>query len=89
MNIDDLKNEGFDLNQGDLFEFLIMQTIANSFVSSEVLRRVTEIQHKLGKGFIDDEAIDEDLQEFEKSIREDAEKAKNDLIAKLYTRNRE
>ena len=87
MDFDSSGKEGFKLRQGDLFEALIMQTMSNTTINIEILRRITEVQHKLNNDIIDDKVVSDELNIFLEYARNSSEKAKNDLIAKLYVKN--
>jgi predicted XRE-type DNA-binding protein len=88
MDINDLTNEGFEINQGDLFEYLLMQSIANNLMQSEMLKQIMEIKHLIKEDELTEEEIHEELTSIFSSIQEMAEEKKNDWISKAYMNNR-
>lgn len=89
MKPEDLKNDGFQLSQGDMLEAILTYLISNQLTSSEILRRQLELTEQLKGSEIDDNKIEDEIIEMTKLIAEQATSQKNDLIAKLYSNQKE
>ncbi len=60
MNIEDLKNDGFSINKGDLLELILLNSITNKIFLAQVLKQQLELKELIIKDNIDnDEVINE------------------------------
>lgn len=89
MKPEDLKNDGFQISQGDMLEILLTYLISNQLTTSEILRKQIELKEMIKGNDIDDNRIDEEFKEIIDIIAEQATIKKNDIIAKLYSNQKE
>jgi hypothetical protein len=85
-----LKNgKGYDINLAHVLEFLMARTIANSFLSSEILKRQIELEQLIKTGNIDHEKATLECNELCKQISDLATTEKNNVISQLFFMNKE
>lgn len=91
MDLNDILNEGegYNINTSDLVEWLIINMISNNFLTSEILRRQIELEQKISTGTVDSDAATEELMNIANQIAEKATNQKNELIGKLFLRNKD
>ncbi len=80
---------GYNLNMGHVMEFLMARTIANSFLSAEILKRQIELEQLIKEGSIDHERAAKECDELCKKIAELATTEKNNVITELFYLNKE
>jgi hypothetical protein len=89
-NPDDLlKNKGYSINNGDLIEWAITQIFANTLLTSEVLKRQIELEQLIKVGVADHEKAETQLRYIAEQLAAIATERKNDLIAKLFLKNKD
>ena len=91
-NPDDLlksNQPGYNLRQGDVFEWLIAQNIATTLLVSETLRRQLELEELVKTGNVNDDVVQNKMKEITDLIADEATKRKNSAIADLYLRDKE
>ena len=81
--------KGYTLNMAHVLEFLMARTIANSFLSSEILRRQIELEQLIKTGNADREKAAQECNELCKQIAELATAEKNNTISELFFLNKE
>lgn len=81
--------KGYNLNLAHLMEFLMARTIANSFLSSEILRRQIELEQFIKNGTVDHDRAAEEYNELCKKISDLATTEKNHTISELFFLNKE
>lgn len=81
--------QGYPLNIGHVLEFLMARTIANSFLSAEVLKRQIELEQLIRTGDIDHEKASRECDALCEQIRVIADNEKNNVISQLYFLNKE
>jgi hypothetical protein len=85
-----LKNgKGYDINLAHVLEFLMARTIANSFLSSEILKRQIELEQLIKTGNIDHEKATLECNELCKQVSDLATTEKNNIISQLFFMNKE
>ncbi len=80
---------GYNLNMGHVMEFLMARTIANSFLSAEILKRQIELEQLIKEGSINHERAAKECDELCKKIAELATTEKNNVITELFYLNKE
>ena len=80
--------QGYNLNIAHVVEFLMARTIANSFLSSEVLRRQIELEQLIRNGAVDHEKAAEEYNELCQKISGLATAEKNHTISELFFLNK-
>jgi hypothetical protein len=81
--------KGYDLNLAHVLEFLMARTIANSFLSSEILKRQIELEQLIKTGNIDHEKAVKECNELCKQLSDLATTEKNNVISQLFFMNKE
>ncbi len=81
--------KGYTLNISHVLEFLMARTIANSFLSSEILKRQLELEQLIKAGAIDHEKAAADCNELCRQISELATTEKNNVISELFFLNKD
>lgn len=81
--------KGYTLNIGHVLEFLMARTIANSFLSSEILKRQLELEQLIKTGTIDHEKAAAECNELCKQISELSTTEKNNVISELFFLNKD
>lgn len=81
--------KGYTLNMAHVLEFLMARTIANSFLSSEILRRQLELEQLIKTGEIDHAKAAAECNELCKQISELATVEKNNTISELFFMNKD
>ena len=81
--------KGYDLNLAHVLEFLMARTIANSFLSSEILKRQIELEQLIKTGNIDHEKATLECNELCKQLSDHATTEKNNVISQLFFMNKE
>lgn len=81
--------KGYTLNMAHVMEFLMARTIANSFLSSEILRRQIELEQLIKTGAVDHEKAVQECNELCKQIAEQATTEKNNTISELFFLNKD
>jgi hypothetical protein len=80
--------KGYTLNFAHVMEFLMARTIANSFLSSELLRRQIELEQLIKNGQIDHELAVKECNEICVRLAEQANTEKNNIISELFFMNK-
>ena len=80
--------KGYDLNIGHVLEFLMARTIANSFLSSEIIKRQIELEQLIKNGVSDPEKAAAERDIICQQISELATADKNRVIGELYFLNK-
>jgi hypothetical protein len=90
-DIEQLLNDGkgYQLNIGHVLEFLMARTIANSFLSAEVLKRQMELEQLIKTGNIDHEKAAQECNSLCEQLRTLADTEKNNVISQLYFLNKD
>ena len=81
--------KGYTLNMAHVLEFLMARTIANSFLSSEILRRQLELEQLIKTGEVDSDKAAAECNELCKQISELATIEKNNTISELFFMNKD
>lgn len=81
--------KGYTLNMAHVLEFLMARTIANSFLSSEILRRQLELEQLIKTGEVDHDKATAECNELCKQISELATIEKNNTISELFFMNKD
>ena len=81
--------KGYQLNIGHVLEFLMARTIANSFLSAEILKRQIELGQLIKTNDIDHEKATQECNMICEQIRTLADTEKNNVISQLYFLNKE
>ena len=81
--------KGYDLNFAHVMEFLMARTIANSFLSAEILKRQLELEQLIKTGSIDQEKATVECNELCKQITDLANTEKDNVISQLFFLNKE
>ncbi|MDB5209344.1 MAG: hypothetical protein JWQ30_171 [Sediminibacterium sp.] len=81
--------KGYDLNFAHVMEFLMARTIANSFLSAEILKRQIELEQLIKTGNIDHEKAALECDALCKQVADLAATEKNNVISQLYFLNKE
>jgi hypothetical protein len=81
--------KGYNLNLAHVLEFLMARTIANSFLSSEILRRQIELEQLIRNGTVDHAKASEEYNELCKKISDLSTTEKNHTISELFFLNKE
>ena len=81
--------KGYNLNLGHVLEFLMARTIANSFLSSEILRRQIELEQLIKNGTVDHEKATQDFTEICSQLSDNATAEKNNVISELFFLNKD
>ena len=89
-DIEQLLNDGkgYTLNFAHVMEFLMARTIANSFLSSELLRRQIELEQLIKTGEVDHEKALQECNEICKKLADQANAGKNNVISELFFMNK-
>ena len=82
-------DKGYTLNMAHVMEFLMARTIANSFLSSEILRRQIELEQLIKTGTVDHEKAVVECNELCKQIAQQATTEKNNTISELFFLNKD
>ena len=82
-------DKGYNLNLGHVLEFLMARTIANSFLSSEILRRQIELEQLIKNGTVDKEKATQEFTDLCRQLSDNATTEKNNVISKLFFLNKE
>ena len=89
MKPEDLKNNGFQISQGDMLETILTYLISNQLTTSEILRRQLELEEAIKGSDIDEERIEDEFIELTNMIADQATSKKNEIIAKLYSNQKD
>lgn len=81
--------KGYQLNMGHVLEFLMARTIANSFLSAEILKRQIELEQLVKTGKTDHEKAAQECNTICEQLRTAADNEKNNVISHLYFMNKE
>ena len=81
--------KGYNLNLSHVLEFLMARTIANSFLSSEILRRQIELEQLIKNGSVEKEKVTQEFTELCRQLSDNATTEKNNVINELFFLNKE
>ena len=81
--------QGYQLNMGHVLEFLMARTIANSFLSAEVLKRQIELEQLIRTGEVNHAKAATECDALCEQLRVIADNEKNNVISQLYFLNKE
>lgn len=81
--------KGYELNIGHVMEFLMARTIANSFLSAELLKKQFELEQLIKTGAIDYARAEQDCNALCERVRQAADAEKNHVISQLFFMNKQ
>ena len=82
------KDSSFSINPGLLVEWMMIQTISTTLLTSTVLRKQLELEELIKEGNVDYEKVESQMTEITNAIADQATAQKNSLIADFYLKTK-
>ncbi len=86
-NLNELLNDGFPINQGHLFERILLDLSINQVLLSDILRRILKLENSVHELGSDDEQLLEQYSEICDLIAERGTQKKNQILSELFSKS--